>query len=487
MKRNQLLALVVFLSLGPGVQSLMAQTATVPSMTRPASGPAAAPAAAPAGSQPAKPPISAQEIEQLVAPIALYPDSLISQILMASTYPLEIVQADRFAKANPKLTGDALTAQLEKQEWDASVKSLVNFPTVLSMMGEKLDSTIKLGDAFLADQKGVLDAVQRLRGKAQAQGNLETTKEQKVIVEQVPQSTTQVIRIEPTNPEVIYVPTYNPTVVYGSWPYPAYPPYAWYPPGYVASGVIGFGLGFAAGAAWGYAWGNCNWGGGDIDVDIDRNTNINRNIDRSKYQNKINNLQNNRGTGAAGAGNRKGTFQHDPAHRQGVAYRDQKTASQFGGASNQATQARDAFRGRAEAGRADIGRGDAGQFRGPNAPSPSVGNRPIAGTGALGGAGNLGGGAANRPSTGGGIGSGAANRPSTGNLGGAGANRPSTPAARPSTGSGLSGVGGGARPTQSSVQRGTASRASSPAPRAAARPSTGAARAGGGARAGGRR
>ena len=125
-----------------------------------------------------------EEIEQLVAPIALYPDSLVSQILMASTYPLEVVQADRWAKANKTLKGEALTTALEAQNWDPSVKSLVNFPQVLAMMSEKLDLTQKLGDAFLAQQKDVLDAVQRLRAKAQAQGNLKTTKEQTVIVEQ---------------------------------------------------------------------------------------------------------------------------------------------------------------------------------------------------------------------------------------------------------------------------------------------------------------
>src|SRR5262245_55126221 len=178
-----------------------------------------------------------EEIEQLVAPIALYPDSLVSQILMASTYPLEVVQADRWAKANKTLKGEALTKALEAQSWDPSVKSLVNFPQVLATMSEKLDVTLKLGDAFLAQQKDVLDAIQRLRGRAQAQGNLKTTKEQTVIVEQPAAQTTvveqpaaqqtTVIRIEPTDPQVVYVPTYNPTVVYGAWPYPAYPPYAY--------------------------------------------------------------------------------------------------------------------------------------------------------------------------------------------------------------------------------------------------------------------
>ena len=169
---------------------------------------------------------SQAELEQILAPIALYPDDVLAQILIASTYPLEIVQADRWAKQNSGLKGDALTAALEKQPWDPSVKSLVNFPQVLSMMSEKLDLTQKLGDAFLAQQQDVMKAIQTLRAKAEASGNLKSTKEQKVIVEK------ETIIIQPANPQVIYVPTYNPTVVYGTWAYPAYPPAYYYPPGY---------------------------------------------------------------------------------------------------------------------------------------------------------------------------------------------------------------------------------------------------------------
>jgi len=146
-----------------------------------------------------------EELDQLVAPIALYPDSLLTQILMASTYPLEVVQADRWAKQNKDLKGDALAKGLEAQPWDPSVKSLVNFAQVLAMMSEKLDWTQKLGDAFLAQQKDVMGSVQKLRAKAQASGNLKTTKEQVVKVEQ------ETIIIEPASPQVIYVPAYNPT------------------------------------------------------------------------------------------------------------------------------------------------------------------------------------------------------------------------------------------------------------------------------------
>lgn len=291
-----------------------------------------------------------EELEQLVAPIALYPDSLVAQILMASTYPLEVVQAGKWAKKNKDLKGDALTKALEKENWDPSVKSLVNFPQVLDMMNDKLDWTQKLGDAFLAQQKEVMDTVQKLRAKAEAEGNLKTTKEQKVVVEKE----TQTIVIESASPEVVYVPTYNPTVVYGTWPYPAYPPYYYYPPGYAAGAALfSFGVGVAVGAAWGYAWGNCNWRGGDVNVNINRNTNFNNNIDRSKYQNKIT-------TGQGG----KGEWKHNPEHRKGVSYRDQATAQKFDRGASRDAKSRESFRGRAEAGRQDIARGGADDFKG---------------------------------------------------------------------------------------------------------------------------
>jgi hypothetical protein len=283
-----------------------------------------------------------EELDQMLAAIALYPDALLSQILMASTYPLEVVQADRWTKQNKDLKGDALTAGLEKQPWDPSVKSLVNFPQTLSMMSEKLEWTQSLGDAFLAQQKDVMDAVQRLRKKAQEAGNLKSTKEQTVIVEKE----TQTIIIEPADPKVIYVPAYNPTVVYGVWVYPAYPPYPVYvyPPAYTAAA-------FTVGVAWGYAWGHCDWHGGDVDVDIDRNTNINNNIDRDKYKNDLKNK------GQIGEGGR-GKWQHDPSHRKGVSYRDQATQQKFNrGGSAQTVQSRDAYRGRAEQGRQDLSRG----------------------------------------------------------------------------------------------------------------------------------
>ena len=311
--------------------------ATSPSAPAPASGSAPAKpqaAAASAGAQAAPATASTfkqEELDQLLAPIALYPDALLAQVLMASTYPLDIVSAERWVKANPGLKDKALQDALEKQPWDTSVKSLAVFPQVLTMMSEKLDWTQKLGDAFLAQQKDVLATAQSLRAKAQAQGNLKDTKEQKVVSEQSGSST--YIKIEPTNPEVVYVPSYNPTVVYGSWWYPAYPPYYYYPPGYVAGGAL---LGFTAGVIVGGAlWGNCNWGGGDVNIDIDRHNNFNR----------TNNISNKE-------------FKHNADRRGAVPYRDNKTAQQYGRGQKADAASRDAFRGRADAGRESIQRGD---------------------------------------------------------------------------------------------------------------------------------
>ena len=276
------------------------------------------------------------ELDQLLAPIALYPDSLLAQVLMASTYPLDIVMAERWVKSNPSLKDKALEDALQQQPWDPSVKSLAVFPQVLAMMSEKLDWTQKLGDAFLAQQSDVMATAQQLRGKAVAQGTLHDTKEQKVVTTQ--ENNTTVIKIEPTNPEVVYVPTYNPTVVYGAWGYPAYPPYYWYPPayyyppGYVYGGAL---LGFTAGVIIGGAlWGNCNWGGGNVNVNVNRYNNFNRS-----------NISN-------------GNWSHNANRRGAVPYRDRNVAQQYGRGRAGDTASRDAFRGRAEAGRESIRRGD---------------------------------------------------------------------------------------------------------------------------------
>jgi hypothetical protein len=327
----------------------------------------AVPPLAPAQTAPPPAPFKAEELDQLAAPIALYPDPLVAQIFMASTYPLEIVQAARFAKENAKLTGEPLNQALKNQTWDDSVKSLVTFPQVLSMMDSKLDWTQKLGDAFLAQQKELMAAVQRLRAQAQATGNLKSTAEQTVTVEPaaagapgaavppapgpppqqvvVQQAPPTVIMIAPTNPQVIYVPTYNPTVVYGAWPYPAYPPYAYYPPGYVAGAAM---FSFAAGVAVGSAlWGNCNWHGGDVNVNVNHYNSYTKNVNTANVANKRTEIQ--------GSGQ---NWQHNPENRRGAQYRDPTTQQRYNpGGNPQATQARESFRGRAEQGRQDIARG----------------------------------------------------------------------------------------------------------------------------------
>ncbi len=273
---------------------------------------------------------SQEQLDQLLAPIALYPDDLLTQLLMASTYPLEVAKANSWVKQNKELKGDALTKALEKQEWDPSVKSLVNFPQVLQMMDDKLDWTQKLGDAFLAQQKEVMDTVQKLRKKAYDEGNLKSGKEQTVVVEKDPQT---VIIIQQANPEVVYVPSYNPSVVYGVWAYPAYPPYYVYPAPYAGAAFF---TGVAVGVAWGYAWGHSNWHGGDVNINYNQNTNINRNIDRGKYAQQ---------QPARGGQSGSGKWQHDASHRQGVAYRDSATAKQYGQGSGRQTPSSNEARG----------------------------------------------------------------------------------------------------------------------------------------------
>lgn len=296
-----------------------------------------------------------EQIEQLVAPIALYPDDLVSQILMASTYPLEVVEAARWVNSNKTLKGDSLANALKSKPWDPSVKSLVNFPDVIDMMDKKLDWMQGLGNAFLAQKKDVMDAIQRLRKKAMDEGNLKPSKEQNVTTEG------ETIVIVSTDPEVIYVPVYNPTIVYGTWPYPAYPPYYYYPPAYrpVAT-PYAFGAGIAIGAAWGYAWGSCNWGHCDVDIDIDRNINRNRNIDRNWYKNETTGLTEGRGT-----------WQHDTAHRRGVGYADTRTAQRYNRGASPNAASREAYRGRSS----DLSRGASPAARDT---SRSAGQRPHA-------------------------------------------------------------------------------------------------------------
>jgi len=275
---------------------------------------------------------SKEQIDQMMAPIALYPDSLLSQVLMASTYPADVADAAKWSKANPNQKGDAAVKAVQEQTWDPSVQSLVAFPQVIQMMGDQPDWVQNLGDAFLASSKDVLDSAQRLRTKAQQTGSLKSNEQQTVTTEQEPQTQQTVIKIEPTNPQTVYVPAYNPTVVYGSWPYPAYPPYYYPPyPAYYPGAALATGIAFGVGvAAVGALWGGCNWGGGDVNINTNRYNSINTNRQISANQNK---------------------FQHNASNRRGVPYRDQRSQQQFGNRAGGDPGSRSDFRGRDNAGR----------------------------------------------------------------------------------------------------------------------------------------
>ena len=313
----------------------------------------------------AEQPLSSAELDALVAPIALYPDTLLAQVLMASTYPLEVVQADRWVTANKKLKGDALKAAAEKQPWDVSVKSLVATPSVLEMMSQNLDWTQKLGDAVLAQQPDLMDGVQRMRTRAYDAKKLSSGSQQTVSVRQ--ESGRQAITIESAQPDTVYVPYYDPAVVYGSWPYPAYPPYYFPAPGYIATGVVATGLAFGAAYALG-RWNNGNYWGGNVNWN---NNNIN--IDR----------------------NRVSHWQHNPQHRHGVQYRNSNVQQRFAGNNDIRAGAgeRMDFRGRSgdQVLRPEGDRGNLGGGARPDqrpGDRPSAGDRPDRGPGDRAGAGN---------------------------------------------------------------------------------------------------
>jgi len=440
-----------------------------------------------AQSAPATKVFSNEQLDQMLAPIALYPDSLLAQVLMASTYPTQVKSAAAWSKANPKQQGDAAVTAAEREGWDPAVTSLVAFPSLIQQMAEHPDDTQKIGDAFLAQPSDVMDSVQRLRAAAQKAGNLKTTEQQKVVVEQ------QKIIIEPAQPQVVYVPTYNPAVVYGPWMYPSYPPYYWPPPyGYYGGAVL------ATGIAWGVAigvgnalWGGCNWGGGDVNVNVNKYNNINRN-------NQITNASGNRAN-----------WQHNSANRGGAPYRDQGSREKFdnrkAGADGRQDyrgkgDSRDADRARADQAMRDRGvdtgaaaRDRAGDRTGDRAGDRAgdrtgdragdrvgdrAGDRGGAGTGDRGGVGG-----GDRGSAGGGdrggFGGGGPSA-STGDMNrGGGYDRSSSAGGRDSAFSGA----GNAAQTRQSADRGRASTGSSAASRSApaARPSSsGASRGGGG-------
>jgi len=275
--------------------------------------PAGAPAAA--GAEPSAK-LSADELDSLVAPIALYPDPLIAQCLVASTYPIDIIAAQQWLAKNSSLKGEQLEKAAQQQDWDPSIQALVSLPEALKVLSENIQWTEDLGDAVLAQQADVMDAVQRMRKKAKDNGKLESSEQQKVETKVV--ETKEVIVIQPAQPEVIYVPSYNPTVVYPPPVYP-YPP-MYYPPYVPGAALLSFGVGMAWGAAISGGWG-CGWGGGGHnDITINNNNNY------------VKNSNNRNGNQAA---NRSGnsSWQHNSAQRGGAPYKDKATASKYGGSA----------------------------------------------------------------------------------------------------------------------------------------------------------
>lgn len=258
--------------------------------------------------------LSDAQLEQLVAPIALHPDSLLAQILSAATYPLEVEMAARWSKANSGLKGKQLEDAMQGQNWDPSVKSLTTVPQVLQMMSDKLDWTKQLGDAYLAQPDDLTGAIQRLRVKAADNGHLKTTKEMKITRVDGPSPAVggvapppRYIAIEPVEPEVIFVPVYDPLVVYGPWPWPVFSPFFWYPPGYVRVGVFGFGAPCFVGPA---LWARYDWRARRIGVHVPHFNAFNR-------------------TRLANVGINQ-NWRHNPVHRGNIAYNNASLQQRFG-------------------------------------------------------------------------------------------------------------------------------------------------------------
>ncbi len=302
---------------------------------------------------------SREQLTQMLAPVALYPDALLAQVLMAATYPLEVVEADRWVGRNPLLTGANLDEALRDKDWDASVKELCHVPTVLSLMSERLDETTNLGNAFLAQEDEVMDVIQELRNRAYREGNLRSDDKQKVVVQ-----ADGTILIAQADPQTIYVPYYNTRYVYGPWWYPDWPPWYW-GPGYPVVGssiyfwpdaYFGFGLGF------GY-WSYWDWPRHSIVINVKR---------RPRFFRHDYDWQ-----------SHGGSWRHEPKHRRGVGYRDRPTAEKFGQFRERHREFNREVRGFPERGKtgwkAPAGRSD--RVRGPVTASGGQVSKPVDRTG----------------------------------------------------------------------------------------------------------
>ena len=338
--------------------------------------------------------IPPDQLDSLVAPIALYPDPLLAQTLAASTYPLELIQLQQWLEKNKNLKDKALADAVAKQPWDPSIQALAALPDVVKRLADDIQWTTDLGNAFLAQQSDVMEAVQRMRKKAQDKGNLKPTEQQKVETKVIDGSS--VILIEQANPQVVYVPSYDPVIVYGAPIYP-YPPIYYPPPGYYAAGMaISFGIGIAMGAFWGGGWGwGCGWGGNNVYINNNNNFNRNSNINGGNRNNMGGGDRNNIGGGnrpsnqpsrggnrpstqpVRGGGDRGGgdRWQHNPEHRGGAPYRDRATADRFGG-----TARGDSLANRQAGARQQVGR-QGGNLASARGGGPGVSNRAGSGVG----------------------------------------------------------------------------------------------------------
>ena len=359
-------------SLGARVTASVCAALLIPpgvGLSAPRQAQTSAPAQTAAAAQTTAAKIPNDQLDSLVAPLALYPDPLLAQVLAASTYPLEIIQLQQWLAKNPDLKGEALASAVEKQSWDPAVQGLAALPEVVKRLGDDIKWTNDLGNAFLAQQSDVMDAVQRMRKKAADAGNLKSNEQQKVTTEKAESKnpTTQVVEskevivIQQANPQVVYVPSYSPVVVYGPPVYP-YPPIYYPPPGYYAAGVaIGFGVGVAMGAFWGSGgWGyGPRWGyGGSVNININ-----NRYVNHYNRNTNINNRY----------GGANGNWNHNPQHRGGAPYADRGTADRYGGTARGDSTAQRQSAARANPGTNALGSGSGANRAGASASSAGAG------------------------------------------------------------------------------------------------------------------
>jgi len=389
----------------------------------------AAPAQEAAPAEEEAPKLSNDQLDSLVAPIALYPDPLLAQTLVASTYPLELIQLQQWLAKNPTLKDKALADAVAKEPWDPAIQSMAAVPDVVKRLADDIQWTTQLGDAFLDNQGDVMDAVQRMRKKAEDKGALKSN-EQQIVENKVVENKT-VIVVQPSNPEVVYVPSYNPTVVYPPPVYP-YPP-VYYPPYVPGAALVSFGVGMAMGAAiWGGSCCGMGWGGGGNNtININNNNNFNKNS----------NISGNRGGGNS-------NWQHNSQHRGGAPYSNKSTASKYGG-STRGSQSASNRQGSSRAGGA--GASSRASGAGASSRASGAGASSRAGGASASSANRGGGGGGNRSSGGGGNYAGSRSVPSGGSsrggssFGGASGGASSANRARSSSSRGSSSMGGGGR------------------------------------------